>query len=123
MLVSTEIENTIPYIFTEQIESLDTRYIFRDRSAVLEFLDTHPFLVPLLIEAHEQLAFFFTSFTGYLEVRIDPEDFTDVQLFLFIKTNLSQEENRSRLNQFDQGWWLDAADRAQDKVCIMLGYS
>lgn len=104
----------------EYLVLLEQVYNTRDPAAVFAFLEGHPFLVSLLIEAHAQVSRFFPSFVGFLEVHTDPDDTLDKQLVFFIATNLSAEDAFSRLDQLDEYWWLDATEHAQGKLCIML---
>lgn len=104
------------------LQSLEQLYTFRRPEEVIEFLQAHPSLVPLLEEAHGKIAEFFGSFEIVLEVVTDPEAIDDHELFAFIRTTLPPDEALSKLNRLDQEWWLDAADRAEGKLCIHVEF-
>lgn len=106
----------------EHVQLLSELYQTDDPKTILAFLEHYPFLVPLLIEASFQVAKFFPSFEGFLEVHTDPEDSTNRQIVLSIRTNLSPKDALARLDQFDEQWWLDEIGKAQGKLCIMLGF-
>jgi hypothetical protein len=101
------------------IQSLEQLYSFRRPEEVVELLQAHPFLVPLLEEAHEKIAQYFgPSSEVMLEVVTDPEAMDDRELFAFIRTTLPPDEALSNLDRLDQEWWLDAGDRAEGNLCI-----
>lgn len=95
------------------IQSLEQLYIFRRPEEVSEFLEAHPFLVPLLEEARGQIAQYFgPSSEVVLEVVTDPEAENDRELFALVQTTLSADEALPGLDRLDQEWWLDASDQA-----------
>ncbi len=106
----------------KHLELLEYLYHTDDFKTLFVFLDHHPFLVPILIEAFFQIERFFPSFVGFLEVHTDPDDSMDRQIMLSIMTSLSSEDALATLDQFDEQWWLDALGKAQGKLCIMLGF-
>lgn len=107
-------------VLIEQIEvrALDRLYIFKERLEVLNFIDLHPFLVPLLFEAVGRIAQFFPEPQLSLEVVSDFEFPDSSQLVLSIETTLSPDEALKRLDRFDDDWWLDAAREAEGGLCI-----
>jgi hypothetical protein len=106
----------------KHLELLEYLYYTDNFKTLFTFLDHHPFLVPILIEAFFQIARFFPSFVGFLEVHIDPDDSTDRQIMLSIMTSLSPEDALATLDQLDEQWWFDEVGKAQGKLCIMLGF-
>jgi len=101
-----------------EVEWIERLYTLRERAEVLGFLERHPFLVSLLLEAYGQIGNYFPGSQIFLEVLTDPEAFNDYQLIASIATNLGPDEAIDMLEQFDENWWLDALDRAQGKLCI-----
>ena len=86
------------------------------------FLWHHPFLVPLLLEAHGKIAEFFgPSPRIVLEVVTDPEA-EYRELFALVRTNLSPSAALACLERFDQEWWLDASERAQCMLNVDVEY-
>ena len=89
------------------ISSLEQLYIFRKPEEVSRFLQVYPFLVPLLLEAHDRIgAYFGPRQEVVLEVVTDPEAVADRQLVAFIQTELHPVEALDRLDQLDEDWWL-----------------
>jgi len=100
-------------------QSLEQLYTFRRPLEVSQFLDTHPFLVPLLVEAHGKIEQYFgPSPDVVLEVVTDPEAIDDRELFAFIRTSFLPDEALGRLDRFDDEWWLDAMDKTLGALCI-----
>jgi hypothetical protein len=106
-----------------ETRSLERLYTFRRRAEVSQFLEKHPFLVPLLLEAYSEFGNYFGPYPQvFLEVVTDPEAADDRQLFAFISTRLSPDEALDRLEQFDKSWWLSALDRAEGNLCIHVEF-
>jgi len=106
------------------LQSLGQLYTFRRPQEVSQFLDTHPFLVPLLVEAHAKVAEYFgPSPDVVLEVVSDPEAENDRELFAFIRTTLPSDEALSKLDRLDQEWWLEASFRARCRLNIDVEFS
>jgi hypothetical protein len=96
------------------LQSFEQLYTLRRPSEVLEFLDAHPFLGPLLLEAYGKIAQHFESFSDILlEVVTDPEAQGLVKMFGYIVTSLTPEEAGRRLRQFDREWFLSQIPRAK----------
>ena len=96
------------------IESLNQIYTFRRPEEVGEFLREHPFLIPLLVEAHGKITHYFGGTSKVvLEVITDPEVRGLVEMFGYIVTPLTPEEAGNRLQHFDRGWFLSQLPRAK----------
>jgi hypothetical protein len=109
--------DTVPPNFS--IQALERQYVFKDRDQVISFLENHPFLVSLLLEAYSKIETYFPEYPQvFLEVFTDPEVPDDTQLVASIKTNLSPDEALERLDSFDRKWWLLSMDRAKGELCI-----
>lgn len=105
-------------ISQSDIESLERLYTFREPTEVLQFLEKYPFLVPLLLEAHEHIRHYFPDSPLFLQYVPDPEiDYS--QLVVYIATDLEPEEATDTLDQFDD-WWVEVPNRGQDKMSISL---
>ncbi len=93
--------------FERQVEWVKQLYALRRTEEASCFLHAHPFLVPLLIEAHGKIAECFgPSPEIVLEVITDPEVYGLVEMFGYIMTLLTPEEAGKRLQQFDREWFL-----------------
>lgn len=102
--------------------SLEQVYHFRKPVEVSLFLEKNPFLIPLLEEAYDYIRKYFPSSTLFLEVVADPEVIDERQLIIFIDANQGQDEASEALDRLDKDWWLDALERAQEKLCITLEF-
>lgn len=103
-----------------EIEQIEKLYILRERSDVLKFLDNHPFLVPVLLQAPEKISDYFPGDPIFLEVVIDPELISpdDDTMFIIIASNIDPDESLDRLWQLDENWWLKASRLSQNKLEI-----
>lgn len=98
-------------------------YDFRRPREVSAFLQAHPFLFPLLVEAHGKIAEYFEPSTKpILEANTDPEAEGSQELFVLIPTHDTPEQALSRLDRLDQEWWLDVLPQAHGKMTIDVEY-
>lgn len=105
------------------IESLEQLYTFRGRTEVLEFLDKHAFLVPVLLEAPEKIRHYFPDSQLFLEVVPDAEIVDWVLLVLSILMKLEPYDAVARQNQFDMDWWLkNTTHEVRSKLITLLEY-
>ena len=108
-----------PTINTQSLEQL---YSFRKPEETLRFLEENPFLAPLLEEAYIHIREYFLHEKVFLEVVADPEAVGEKQLVVFIVVEQKPNEASQALDDLDEDWWLDAMERAQDKLCITLEF-
>jgi len=99
---------------------VEQRYVLRRRNEVIGFIETYPFLVPLLLEAYDKIVQHFGPSPVFLEVVTDPEAIGDRQLVAFIRTDLDPIEALASLDRFDKNWWLEVSHRSRGKLCIHL---
>jgi hypothetical protein len=116
----------VPYIQLHVIEQL---YTLMHRDRVLRFLNEHPFLVTILLEAYGQIGVHFPPSRLFLDVVTDPEvagaeagEVNSEELVLSIATRLDVKEALDRLVHLDNDWWLAAVPRAEGKLCINLEF-
>jgi HEPN domain-containing protein len=111
---------------TEGIISMDTLvpfYTLRRPDEVKEFLQTYPFLLPLIIEAYSKIQTYFESDPSLvLEVVTGQDTPGDCQLVVFIQTNRQPEDALARLDRLNAEWWREASHRSQNKLCIHIEY-
>lgn len=105
-----------------QIERLEQFYSFRSREEVLGFLESNSFLVPLLFEIRQQLDHYLTMTEIYLKVVAEPDSYDDEQLVVSIVPGMEPDVAYDRLEVFDDDWWLDNIEAADNKVCITLEF-
>ena len=108
----------------ERIASLAALYRFDDPAAVTDFLSRHDFLVDLLIEAREHISTHFGPDTpAALEVFYDMDDeLGEPELVALIETTLPAEEALTRLDRFDEAWWLDAVQCGRSILMITMRF-
>lgn len=112
----------IEYLHRE-LTLLSRLYNIRRESEVFEFLEDKPSLISLVVKAHERIRDYFGSSTELvLEVITDPEASEDYELVIFVHTNLSPDDAFSKLEQLDEGWWLDASSDMSEKLCIHMEF-
>ena len=100
--------------------SIESFYSLKSKTAVIQFIDEHSFLIPLLLEAREEIAAFFPKSDVSLEITTDPEAEGDYQLLASVSTSLTAEDAYRRLKEFDRAWWLDELGRSQSLLCISI---
>ena len=115
-------ENQMPVAGAQPAWDFERFYTLRDREAVREFVAKHPFLGSLLSEAYGRIQDHFSGSEVFLQHVVDPEIEDYEELVAFIGTNLPPTEALDRLKRFNHEWWLDAMDRAQDKLSVSLEF-
>lgn len=106
-----------------EIRALEQLYTFRGHIEVSRFLERCPVLIPLLLEAYGKIANYLGPYPQvFLKVVTDPEATDDRELVAFIRTNLPPAEALNRLEQLDEGWWLEASHRARGNLCIHVEF-
>lgn len=110
---------------TDDLEEIERLYSLRRAVEVKKFVGEHPFLVPLLGVAHSAATRYFDPLSLDLEVIAEPDSSgsaEDQQLVLFVVLESKPHEAYSKLQRFDNEWWLDAMDEAQGCLCISLEF-
>ncbi len=112
-----------------KLQSIEQLYTLVERDGVLQFLEGHDFLAPLLLEAHDRIDDYFPSSQLFLSVVVDPEGVPPADatgnvdtLVLSIATRLDPIAAMEKLDQLDHNWWLDALPQAQGRLCINLEF-
>jgi len=100
-----------------EIQLLERLYSFRKGVEVSRFIERHPFLVPVLVEAYSKIENYFGFYPQiFLEVVNDPEVQGLVEVFGYIVTKLTPEEAGKQLQRFDQDWFLNQLPRVKGIV-------
>lgn len=98
-------------------------YSLRDSEIVRSFVMDHPDLVEVLLEAKPHLVRYFGDDTHVsLRVLRDPEIGEEGELVAYILTPLSVDKAQSRLDDLDDGWFLDQVDRVGDLLNFNLAF-
>ena len=95
------------------LHKLEEMYSFRNKAAVQRFLQIHPHLIEIILEAYPYLVKHFgPNPQVMLEVVRDPEAEEDSeQLFAYILNSLPADEALKRLDKLDDEWFLGQFDR------------
>lgn len=93
-----------PQISNKEIEQLDQIYTIRDREEVLAFLEEHPFIIPVLLEAPERIKPYFGDASLALEINLDPEDTFFDSVVLVIATKLGWKKAFGKRNRLVGSW-------------------
>jgi|GEM_PF-3902652 hypothetical protein len=97
----------------EQIDLIERMYILQGREAIRSYLECHPHLISLLLEAWSMIPLYFSGMPIILRLVEDPEGYQPPQIGVYILVpNDNPDAALARLTAFDQEWWLDAMDRA-----------
>lgn len=114
-----ELELSNKNIAQAEIHELEKAYSFKNKEKVLNFINQHPSLMPLLIEAPGKIVKYFADTPLSLEVQFDPEIADLITLLVWIETKLEPEEALAKLDQLDEEWWLDASDPLDDTILMV----
>lgn len=108
---------------TPEIARLRRRTEFRDGEEVAAYLERHPWIASVLLDALDRIPEFFGDEAPVaLEVFWDPEDAGHEALYALIQTGLPPDEALRQLKRFDEGWWLSALDRVRGDLTISLEF-
>ncbi len=106
-----------------EIEAIERSYTLREKTEVIQFLENHPFLVPVLLEAPEKIRYYFPDEELFIQVDYDPENINYVQLVLSILTKITPDDAVDRLNKLDKNWSLSLSYQVREKFFTILEYS
>lgn len=101
---------------------LAVRFAVREPDEVFVYLNHHPMLVPLILEAGDKAHEYFAERPALALHLTEYPDDGSRELFLLIQTAQPPEAALTQLDRFDQEWWFDALDRAEGKLNIKLEY-
>lgn len=90
---------------------------------VKEYLVKSPFILNLLLEAHEEINLIFGLKTKMrIEVSESPDSDTLNKLFLYIIVDMDVDRATELLSRLDDKWWLLNAHRANHKMNLDLEF-
>jgi hypothetical protein len=106
------------------LRQIESWYTVKEPRAVRKFIQKHPLLVDLLIEAYTPLTDFFGPDPQVsLSVVSDPEEAGLDELVGSIQTPLSPDEALERLDAFDEYWFLDQLNRTNGRLNFNLDFA
>ena len=103
---------------TGRLSEIERRFDFDERERVLDYLDRHPHLLPLLVDVADQIPCYFRPDDRALMQLIEDEDIGVEQLYAIVRSGLDPDEVEARLNRLDEEWWLDAVERADGDLTV-----
>jgi len=95
------------------LRKLRGKYKLSNPSKLLSFFEKNSYLIPVVIEAYEELKERFPSEKLVLEVVSDSEDDSCDELFAYINTSLPVEEALQKLDDLDEQWFLNKLDETK----------
>jgi len=105
------------------LDILKSYFRIERENDVLQYLMANMHLIPLLLEAKEEITKYFPFSESSLELLIDPESESKrEELILSILVDLPVDEALKLRNRFDQSWWGKNIKRAKGNLCITLEY-
>lgn len=109
--------------YLKYLDLLQRCYTLRGkRTEILRFLESFPFLVPLLVRAYIAIQIYFPHTLVFLEIMNDPDEPDADQIVVSIATYLHPEEAIDRLDAFDRQWWLESLKQADGRLCVLLEF-
>ncbi len=104
-------------------DALARDYTLRCPDAIVDFVNAHPFLLPLLLEAPAHVQCCFGTETRLaLEIFYDEESHSSPELFVLIQTSEEAEQAMQQQACLRQEWWRDASRQAQQQLNISLEF-
>lgn len=110
-------------ISPSDIETLERLYTLRDKPEIVQFINQHPFLLPVLLEAPDKIRIHFPDSPLFLQVDRDPENSNDVDLVVSILIDLDPDDAVYRLNQLDKDSRVDLPYEVRKLFITTLEYS
>lgn len=99
---------------------LERFYVLPQRAPVLAFLASRPYLVALLLEARLYIHLYFHDVQLVLRLQEHIEGGPEqVELSIVVPAD-HPDQVIAQLAAFDEGWWLDAGDRAFGELFITV---
>ena len=118
-LIDREVHNEM----LEGINFLAREYEVRNPREVGKFLRDNLFLFDLLKLIPSQIAKYFGNNAKLaLELLNEPDSPSSREIFVLVLTEEAADKARSRMDKFDQKWWLENLDKANCKLNVSLEY-
>lgn len=98
------------------LSDLEERYEIRNAREVFRYLAEYPELEPILIEAYTQICELFgRGAQAVLDFWQNPEEASDMSLWVNILTGLNAEEASKQLDLLDE-WFIDIIPRSKGSL-------
>ncbi len=106
----------------QKIDFLSKIYVFRNSGDVYDFLGDKRQIVGLVAEARYKIREYFPHEELFLDIITYPDSIGENKLVINISTKLSPDEAISKLDMFDENWWIDASECYDTELCIQVEY-
>lgn len=110
---------SVTFTSPDLLAILERLYVLPGRERVLAFLEGRPHLVALLLEAYGEIHAYFQDVPLALRFLDGEDGIEQLGLSILVPAD-GPDEALERLASFDEGWWLDAMDRAQGELLITI---
>ena len=101
---------------------LDKVYLFREPDQILNYLILNPYLTPLLGETADALKQYFPDARFALRRYVDPEISGFTRLVIEIPTKYSPKETLSRLDKFEDEWWIENEYKSKGNLTVNVEF-
>ena len=111
-----------PEKIKHKIDFLSEIYVFRNSEDAYDFLGDNRQIVGLVAEARYKIREYFPYEELFLDIITYPDSIGETKLVINISTTLSSDEAISKLDLFDENWWIDASEGYGTELCIQVEY-
>ena len=113
---------SLVHLFEVRLQKLKRLLVIGDQRQVQKILKTYPSLLPVLLDAHQNIQRYFPGSAVMLDATVDPDGLTgdNEELVVSICTPLDGKEALKTLEQFYGDWWPQHSSEATDKIAIGL---
>ena len=113
---------SLVHLFEVRFQKLKRLFVVGDQDQVQKILKTYPSLMPVLLDAHQNIQRYFPGSEVMLNPTVDPDGLTgdNEELVVSIGTHLDGKEAIKTLEQFYDDWWPHPPNEATDKIAIGL---
>jgi hypothetical protein len=101
---------------------LDKVYFFREPTQILNFLKLNPYITPLLAETADALKGYFPDVKFAIRRYVDPEISGFTRLVIEIPTKYSPQETLSRLDKFEDEWWIENEYKSKGNLTVNVEF-
>ena len=103
---NTLFQNPEEVSITEAIQQLESKYIFRERKEIIQFLLVRPAIVSLLEQAYAKISQSFKLAPVNLEFIDDPEEAGNEHLAALVSIKKNTEQALNEFSLLQRSWWF-----------------
>jgi hypothetical protein len=102
------------------MEEIQGLYVVPQIAKVRQFLQRHPFLMDIVIEARQQITEHFQECDVILRVHDDPEDPGNQSLVAYIHAPQDMEAALGHLHALDEDWFINQLESTEGLFNLLL---